>query len=427
MNFHRRTAFAQTLLATIGCLLLFSATALAKVELTLLVSNATAWLTYHSEALADFEKEYPDIKVNMIAGTIQNLKVYLAGNVPIDAFYLPGDTFTETAEPGLLMELQPFVNKDKSFKLEDFYPAAVDAHRYHGVLYGIPQVVSPTAILYNKTMFDEAGVAYPTRAWNWDSIVTYGKKLTLDKTGDGIPDQYAWSYASWPQYNRWAMYIWQNGGDIFSPDLAKVTLDKPEAVEALKFYGDLAMLHGVAPMPSSPILTGTNYAALFNNSKAAIVTQTRFFNPPQTLNYDIMHMPVGKQAATTLITNYYAILANSKHPNEAWELIHYLLVVPTRKGLLDKAAPAIPVYRPNAVSFIRAELAESNYAHNELVWLEAMEYARGPYYPPITDWAGLVTKHFNNFGTGKIPAQVMAEQLTQEANALLAEKARSSR
>lgn len=413
----------RMLLVVMGCLFVFNSVALAKVELTIMVSNAMAWLNFHQEALAAFEKENPDIKVNMIAGTIQNLKVNVAGNVPPDVFYLPGDTFTETAEPGLLMNLQTFINQDKAFKLHEFYPAAVDAHRYKGVLYGIPQVVSPVATLYNRTLFNEAGVAYPSKSLNWDTLIAYGKKLSLDKDGDGHPDQYAWSYANWSQYNRWPAYIWQNGGDVFSPDGSRVVLDKPEAVEALQFYGDLAMVHDVAPRPSDPILAGTNYAALFNNGKAAMVTQTRFFNPPSTLDYNIAHLPIGKQAATTLITNYYGMLATTKHPNEAWRLIHYLLVVPTKKGLLDKAAPAIPAYRPNAVSFIKAELAEANGTHNELVWLEAMEYARGPYYPPIADWPGIVNKHFGNFASGKVSAQVMAEQLTQETNALLLEKA----
>lgn len=415
----RSRCWAAALLVVCVCFMAFSSVTIAKTELTILVANHPAWIDYHKDALEGFEKANPDITVSILPGHITNLKINAAGNIPMDVMYLPGDTFTEAIDPGIIRELQSFIDNDKSFRLSEFFPGAVDAHRYKGVICGLPQVVSPVVLLYNKTMFDEVGMPYPTTNWNWDTVVNNGRKLTIDRDNDGHPDQYAWSYHSWTLYNRWPMFVWQNGGDVFNQDGTKMILDRPEAVEAIKYYGDLAMLHDIAPLPRNRIMYGASYTQLFNDNKLAMATQTRYYKPPDTVDYDITHVPMGKTRATTLITNYYGILSTSKHPNEAWRLVRYLLTVPTIKEKLDKAAPAIPAYRPNAVALIRAEI---NAPRKEAVWLEALEYARGPYYPPVSGFVSLVEKHFNNYATGTLPAQTMAEQFTQEVNALLAKR-----
>lgn len=388
------------------------------VELNIMVFSATGWVNYHKEAIANFEKENPDITVKMVPGDPEKLQLSVGGGVPVDVFYHAGSTFTPLAYSGFFQDLRPFIEKDASIGLEDFFPAAVAAHELDDTLYGLPQTVSPVLLLYNKSMFDEAGASYPDTSWNWKSILNAGKKLTRDTNGDKSIDRYAWSYATFSGYNRWPMYVWQNGGDIFSQDGTRVVLDQPAATEALAFYRDLGLVHRVAPLPDDPILNDSSYINLFNESKAAMVTQTRYYKPPTELNWDLTLPPMGQQRATTLITNYYSILKTSKHPEAAWRLVKYLLTVPTREGMLDKAYPAVPAYRTNAIELIQAQLDERPSGR---LWLEAMETARSPYYPPISTWSSIVNKYFNPWGKGEISTQEMVEHITHDANAALAE------
>src|SRR5690606_34354451 len=154
---------------------------------------------------------------------------------------------------GLLAPLDPLIEKDHSFNLDDYFINAVNAHRVNGVLYGMPQTVSPAALMYNRALFDEAGVGYP-QDWTWQDLVTEGRKLSRDFTGDGVPDQFAWSYQNFSHYNRWPIFVWSNGGRVFSEDGSRMILDQPEAVEALEFYVDLGRVHQIAPLPNHPIL-----------------------------------------------------------------------------------------------------------------------------------------------------------------------------
>ena len=43
---------------------------------------------------------------------------------------------------------------------------------------GIPKDLDSAAVWYNKDMFDEAGIPYPTADWTWDDFREIAKKLT---------------------------------------------------------------------------------------------------------------------------------------------------------------------------------------------------------------------------------------------------------
>ena len=397
--------------------LLVAATAVEAVELTIMVFDDAKWLAYHEAAVAEYMQQTPGVNVTVVPGTGDKLRLAVAGGTPVDAFYQAGSSFTALAHQGLFLDLEPIIAQDPSLNLDEFFPSAVDAHRYRGVLYGLPQTVSPVLLLYNRYLFDQAGAAYPDERWTWRDVVESGRKLTRDLDNDGTIDQYAWSYATYSGYNRWPMYVWQNGGDVFSEDGRRLVLDRSEAIEALDFFRDLGRVHRVAPLPNDPILQRYSYLDLFNHGAAAMVTNTRYYNPPDELDWGLTLVPAGKQAATTLITNYYAIVAASQQVPEAWQLIRHLLTVSARRELLRSAHPAVPAFRANAVQLIQAEMERLPHEH---LWLDAMESARSPYYPPFSEWQSIVNKHFGPWGNGETSTEAMVHQLVQEASAFLA-------
>ena len=79
-----------------------------------------------------------------------------------------------------------------------------------------PALVDNLAIVYNKTLFKEAGVAPPTPDWTWDDFRAAAKKLT-----DPSKKQYGWLIpADGTEDTVWhydAM-LWEAGGDILNSD-----------------------------------------------------------------------------------------------------------------------------------------------------------------------------------------------------------------
>lgn len=420
MTSKQRYVFGRTRVTVLAGLLiaLLSAVVSAeKVTLTMMVYPDLGWPDFHERAIEEFKAENPGIDVEIVTGLAEKLQITLAGGVNIDVFYSSGTQFAVPARSGLLAPLEPLMARDPSFDLQDYFRSAVDAHRLDGVLYGMPQTVSPAVLVYNRALFDEAGVGYP-HDWTWNDLVTEGKKLSRDTSGDGEPDQFAMSYQNYSHYNRWPIWVWSNGGRVFSEDGKRVVLDQPESVEALEFYLNLAKEHRIAPLPNHPIMAGTNYTNLFNNGQAAMIPNTRFYAPPDEMDWDLAHMPYSKVRATSLITNYYGVIAGSQHPDEAWKLVRFLLEKAARHDLLVEAAPAIPSYIPNAQELIEID---GRRLPSQLLWIEATEYARGPYYPPVSNFASIVTQQFNAMANDQISARGAAEQITHLVNVLLEE------
>ena len=73
--------------------------------------------------------------------------------------------------------------------------AMANATTVEGQLLALPVDISPAVLYYRKSITDDAGVDLSDIS-SWDDYIEIGKKLTVDKDGDGIVDQYAITHAS---------------------------------------------------------------------------------------------------------------------------------------------------------------------------------------------------------------------------------------
>lgn len=99
---------------------------------------------------------------------------------------------------GAWLNLQPLIDK-YNYDLSDFDPSLVKFYQVkeEGQL-GIPFAIFPSFVLYNKDLFDEAGLPYPPtkhgapyvdengvqREWNIETLTELAKKLTVDANGN---------------------------------------------------------------------------------------------------------------------------------------------------------------------------------------------------------------------------------------------------
>ena len=130
---------------------------------------------------------------------------------------------------------------------------------------GLPALVDNLSLVYNKKLFDAAGVAYPTPTWTWDDFRAAAKKLT-----DASTKQYGWAYvndASEDTVWRYEALLWQSGGDILDSTGKAAGYDSPAGLKAM------TLLHDMAVTDKSVYLdTGNgNYLNLFNSGKIAML------------------------------------------------------------------------------------------------------------------------------------------------------------
>ena len=127
--------------------------------------------------------------------------------------------------------------------LAEFNPAYFESMTgADGRIYGVPQSRTAQCLVYNKDMFEAAGIAVPT---NWDELEAAAKALTLTRE-DGTK-QYGFAVPGTSKGNIWFRVIpdiWSAGGEVFKD--GKAMLNTPEAKEGIAHYCHW-YLEGIAP------------------------------------------------------------------------------------------------------------------------------------------------------------------------------------
>ncbi|MGC9335616.1 MAG: ABC transporter substrate-binding protein, partial [Anaerolineae bacterium] len=165
----------------------------------------------HERVAQAFMAEHPNIKFEYMFAPwddyFTKLKTVWAGGdptaIPDVLFLWPTPSY---ATRGVLENLQPYVERD-NYDLDEYWPYLLDSARYEGDVYGLPRDIEAHALYYNKKLFDEAGVAYPTDDWTWDDLLAAAEKLTKVEASGRVSQ-----YALGMEGGKWPIWVGQAGG-----------------------------------------------------------------------------------------------------------------------------------------------------------------------------------------------------------------------
>jgi len=200
--------------------------------------------------------------------------------------------------------LPVYAGKGAFAKLDDFYASdavttaslnksAVEMEKVDGSYYGIPTGFVPLSVIYNKALFDKAGIAsFPK---SWDEWVADAKKLTVDADGDGTPEQYGLALPDHATVGNgvWPTLFYGNGGGIV--DNGKSVLDSSANAETLSYWATAVKDGKISPTG----LDGVAADKLFSSGKAAMEIGGPWMASVATENkidYGIAGVPAGPKA-----------------------------------------------------------------------------------------------------------------------------------
>ncbi|MEU6724133.1 ABC transporter substrate-binding protein [Nonomuraea wenchangensis] len=220
------------------------------------------------ELAAEYGKAHPDVKVVPAVGTtnvdemLQKVQAVLAGGKAPDIAYMYGTWSPVLAKTPKVHDLTATVNAP-GFGWDDFWPSERAVSEVDGKVVGIPAIVDNLAVIYNKKLFDAAGVAYPGKDWTWDDFRAAAKKLTGGGVyGTAYPvtgtEDTVWRF--WP-------HLWQQGGEILSPDGRKSAFNTPQAVAALDLWSAMARQDKSVYLDQN----GEKFLPLFQSGKVGMV------------------------------------------------------------------------------------------------------------------------------------------------------------
>lgn len=331
-------------------------------------------------AVAQFEAKYPWITVNAIhipTDYDTKLTTMVAANEEPDVAYLESATIAFTlAEQNKLVDMSAMLASDTEINKDTLLPNML-YYWEPGKVAGIFTAPECAVLYYNVDMFKNAGIEPPPaqvdKAWTWDQFVETAKKLTIDQNGKNASEegfdptkinQFGVNISLW--WAMWGPFVYGNGGDFLSEDGATLALTSPESTEALQKIADLINVHHVMPSPvQAKSLPNTTQS--LQTQKVAMAIDGQWINldlsQAEDLNYDIGALPVMKEPKTVVVGAMASIFQSSKHPQEAWELLKFL-VNPEYSMDLQKGGlwmPALKDWYTNPK--LLAKWAESNPAH----------------------------------------------------------------
>ncbi|MDO4295260.1 MAG: sugar ABC transporter substrate-binding protein [bacterium] len=276
-----------------------------------------------SQQLADaFHEKYPNITVE-IEYTPQNTGEYwtklessaTGGSAP-DVFWMNGVHADDYIEGGMMLPLTEMVENSTEIDWENDFPKTLtELYSREGEIYAIPKDFDTNAVWYNKTLFDNAGLEYPTSDWTWEEMVETARKLT--DTENGIYGITADFGGQQYYYNT----ISAAGGYILADDYKSSGYDDPNTIQGLQCWVDL-IEEGLSPTLEQ--MTDTSTSTLFESGRLAMIwagswnTATFMKNEQLNGNVDVVELPSFNGNKGNCINGVgIGVYANTKYPEEA--------------------------------------------------------------------------------------------------------------
>lgn len=394
------------------------------VELRWSMWAATPEETAVWQGLADdVSAVYPNITIKLETTAFNDywdkLQTQLASSTEADVVAMQSLRMPPFAARNALRPLEPFMEQDADFKLDDFFPAIRNGLSANGNVYGLAYDLGPIMLYYNLDMFKAAGVEppSPTEPMTWEVFRDKAKQLTK-------PDAGEYGFVIQPTFDSSVPWLWSGGGDYMNEAETETLIDSPDSVAALNFMvGLITKDKCAAPITD---LANANFASeQFYSGKIGMTPNGpwNFVNVRKNAGFkwDIAPLPAGKAGSVTWVAGSgFGISNTTQHPEEAWLALKTI----TSTESLEKTAKAGRGYpgRQSAVpAFIDRSLAPENV--DTVAGILTNELAQSRFYRTTTTWqeiAVMMTQEFNPVYLGQQSVEETVARVAPKFNELLA-------
>jgi multiple sugar transport system substrate-binding protein len=290
-------------------------------------SSTTAEDNLMRSLLADFEQLHPSIKLNWISVNSHyedTMSVLNAKGEMPDVFFMAPDMASSYISHQILLNLSPYMQRDH-IAVSSYFPVLFTPFICDHTVYGIPKDWNTLGIVYNKTLFRQAGLPFPDGTWTWNKLRSTALKLThLSNKGSS---QYGISLPD--NSSRWLAFLFANGGSVLDAKQKSATFTTPKAVDSLSFYTAMQLQDHSSILPGT---LGQSWAGpVFGEQRAAMAIEGGWLIPYLAENYPhvdygIAPLPRGphNKQGNLLFTNAWAASATTKSPEASWEFIEYM-------------------------------------------------------------------------------------------------------
>jgi multiple sugar transport system substrate-binding protein len=236
-----------------------------------------------------YDAQHPGTKVTSLFvnndNSLQKVLTGVSGGSLPDIAYLYGSWAPNVAQIPQVVNLTKTVN-GPGVSWKDFWVGERDVATVNGKVIGIPALVDNLAVVYNKSLFSQAGLQPPKANWTWDQFSADAKRLT-----DVAKKQYGTAYVTpgtedtvW----HWEALLWEAGGQLLTAGNKKAAFNSAAGLKSLTTLRTMAVTdHSMYLDP-----TDSAYGNLFNSGKIGmLVTGPWDLGAFPNVKYGVQIMP----------------------------------------------------------------------------------------------------------------------------------------
>lgn len=371
---------------------------------------------YLEACIEEFNKEYPDVEVVLEPSTWDEywtkLEAAATGGSMADVFWMNGPNITKYARGGVLEPIDDYL-ADSEIDLENYPEGLTSLYNIDGSQYAVPKDFDTIGLWYNKALFDEAGVAYPTADWTWEDLEEAAKALTKEDGsvyGIGAPCTDQSGY-----YNT----IFAAGGYVISDDKKTSGYDLDETKAGIQCWIDLQEA-GVSPDEAS--LEETTGDVQFLSGRLAMYYCGSWFlaqvkDSDLADQIDVAELPsINGQKATVIHGLGNCISAASDNKEAAWAWVEFL-AGETANKLSAETGAAIPALKGTAQIWV-----DQNASYNLQSFITSSEeYSYSyPASENTAEWVQYQSDNLKKAFSLQISVEEACDTLAQQMNEVLA-------
>lgn len=268
--------------------------------------------------LPAFQQQYPGVDVKIEALPYDQMRdrivsSFLASSPTYDLIIVDNPWMTDFAKGGFLQPLDDRIAATPGFDLQDFSEPLRDIADVDGKTYGIPFYNYALALVYRTDLYRAAGLTPPKTL---DELKQAAAKLTTGgRAGIAMQPQKGYKI-----FEEWGNYLLAAGGSIQDAS-GKVTLDSPEARQALRTYIDIYE----SSAPKNSLNWGFDEAIRsVSSDKAAQLISYNWTLPTVQKSgkpFSIAEVPGGR---AILGAWYWGVPKNSATEDAAWAFVSWI-------------------------------------------------------------------------------------------------------
>ncbi|MDD7371773.1 MAG: sugar ABC transporter substrate-binding protein [Firmicutes bacterium] len=273
------------------------------------------------EAMAEaYEKANEDVSISIQLTPYKGgeywtkLEAAAGGGTAPDVFWLNVLHLDAYVEGGILDDMTEVIGA--SDINDSFAETLVNNYVRDGKNYAVPKDFDTNALWYNKDLFDQAGVAYPTDDMTYDDLVALCTELK-DKLPEGV-----YPFACPVDFQTWYYQtVYANGGWILNEDATETGYGEAATQEGIQCWIDMI---NAELSPSATTLAETGSDAMFEGEQIAMTLAGSYMVPEYASNetikdkIDCVEVPTFNGVEDNCINGLgYAVYEGSKNKEAA--------------------------------------------------------------------------------------------------------------